>query len=123
MTPAALAAAWSHYEMLEKRMDKTTPSPKRPTCLPLLRPAGERVAIPYEGRQLFGNLRKPLGNANAPIAVMCMGLDSAKEEMDDYENRFLRRPSPASSSARRSSSIFLRRFEEPPRSRAFFAIS
>ncbi len=60
-------------------------------ALPLLRPPGERVEIPYEGKRLYGNLRKPAGVANAPIVVMCMGLDSAKEEMDDYENRFLRR--------------------------------
>ena len=63
----------------------------RNKALPLLRPPGERVAIPYEGKTLYGNLRKPAGVAKAPIAVMCMGLDSAKEEMDDYENRFLAR--------------------------------
>jgi len=63
----------------------------RNKALPLLDPPGERVAIPYEGKQLYGNLRKPTGVARAPIVVMCMGLDSAKEEMDDYENRFLKR--------------------------------
>ena len=60
-------------------------------ALPHLRPPGERVEIPYEGRTLYGNLRKPAGAAHPPIVVMCMGLDSAKEEMDDYENRFLKR--------------------------------
>jgi 2,6-dihydroxypseudooxynicotine hydrolase len=63
----------------------------RNRALPHLQPPGERVAIPYEGRQLYGNLRKPAGVARAPIVVMCMGLDSAKEEMDDYEDRFLQR--------------------------------
>ena len=63
----------------------------RNKALPLLNPPGERVAIPYEGKQLYGNLRKPAGAAKAPVVVMCMGLDSAKEEMDDYETRFLRR--------------------------------
>src|SRR6266704_1442813 len=69
----------------------------RNKALPHLDPPGERVAIPYEGRQLYGNLRKPTaktsnaGAAKPPIVVMCMGLDSAKEEMDDYENRFLAR--------------------------------
>jgi 2,6-dihydroxypseudooxynicotine hydrolase len=63
----------------------------RNKALPLLRPPGERVAIPYEGRHLYGNLRKPLGVHRPPVVVMCMGLDSAKEEMDDYENRFLKR--------------------------------
>jgi 2,6-dihydroxypseudooxynicotine hydrolase len=63
----------------------------RNKALPLLDPPGERVAIPYEGKKLYGNLRKPAGMTKAPIVVMCMGLDSAKEEMDDYENRFLQR--------------------------------
>ena len=63
----------------------------RNKALPHLQPPGERVAIPYEGKKLYGNLRKPTGIAKPPIVVMCMGLDSAKEEMDDYENRFLKR--------------------------------
>jgi 2,6-dihydroxypseudooxynicotine hydrolase len=63
----------------------------RNKALPLLDPPGERVAIPYEGKHLYGNLRKPRGVAKPPVVVMCMGLDSAKEEMDDYERRFLRR--------------------------------
>ena len=63
----------------------------RNKALPLLNPPGERVAIPYEGKKLYGNLRKPAGVARPPIVVMCMGLDSTKEEMDDYENRFLMR--------------------------------
>ncbi|HYC45545.1 MAG TPA: alpha/beta fold hydrolase [Burkholderiales bacterium] len=63
----------------------------RNKALPYLRPPGERVAIPYEGKHLYGNLRKPAGDARPPVVVMCMGLDSAKEEMDDYENRFLAR--------------------------------
>ena len=63
----------------------------RNKALPYLDPPGERVAIPYEGKSLYGNLRKPKGAAKPPIVVMCMGLDSAKEEMDDYENRFLAR--------------------------------
>ena len=63
----------------------------RNKALPYLRPPGERVEIPYEGKRLYGILRKPAEAAKPPIAVMCMGLDSTKEEMDDYENRFLRR--------------------------------
>src|SRR5256885_4523286 len=63
----------------------------RNKALPHLQRPGERAAIPYEGRQLYGNLRNPAGAARPPIVVMCMGLDSAKEEMDDYENRFLKR--------------------------------
>jgi len=63
----------------------------RNKALPFLQPPGERVAIPYEGKHLYGNLRKPIGSGKAPVVVMCMGLDSAKEEMDDYETRFLQR--------------------------------
>ena len=63
----------------------------RNRALPLIDPPGERVAVAYEGKFLYGNLRKPVGVARPPVVVMCMGLDSAKEEMDDYENRFLAR--------------------------------
>jgi dienelactone hydrolase len=63
----------------------------RNRALPHLQPPGERVAIPYEGKQLYGNLRKPAATQRPAVVVMCMGLDSAKEEMDDYENRFLKR--------------------------------
>lgn len=61
----------------------------RNLALPHLTHPGERVAIPYQGKLLYGNLRKPTGVTRPPVVVMCMGLDSAKEEMDDYENRFL----------------------------------
>lgn len=63
----------------------------RNRALPHLDPAGERVEIPYEGGRLFGNLRKPRGVARPPVVVMCMGLDSAKEEMDSNEQCFLAR--------------------------------
>ena len=63
----------------------------RNKALPLIDPPGERVAIPYEGKHLYGILRKPRGAAKPPVVVMCMGLDSTKEEMDDYERRFLKR--------------------------------
>jgi dipeptidyl aminopeptidase/acylaminoacyl peptidase len=63
----------------------------RNAALPHLEPPGERVAIPYEGTTLYGNLRKPRGSNRPPIVVMCMGLDSAKEEMDAYESGFLAR--------------------------------
>lgn len=60
-------------------------------ALPLLDPPGERVAIPYEGSVLYGNLRRPRGAVRPPVVVMCMGLDSAKEEMGAYESLFLAR--------------------------------
>jgi dipeptidyl aminopeptidase/acylaminoacyl peptidase len=63
----------------------------RNAALPHLEPAGERVSIAYEGTTLYGNLRKPRGSSRPPIVIMCMGLDSAKEEMDAYESVFLAR--------------------------------
>jgi dienelactone hydrolase len=66
----------------------------RNRALPCLSPSGARVEIPYEGTRLIGILRKPAGasaDRPPPVVVMCMGLDSAKEEMDAYENVFLAR--------------------------------
>jgi dienelactone hydrolase len=63
----------------------------RQLALPYLEPPGERVAIPYQGKTLYGILRKPAGAARPPVLIMCVGLDSTKEEMDVYENIFLRR--------------------------------
>lgn len=63
----------------------------RKLALPHLRPAGEYVRIPFEGKSFAGILRRPSGVLRPPIVVMCMGLDSAKEEMDSYESLFLAR--------------------------------
>ena len=63
----------------------------RTLALPLIDPPGERVLVPYEGKHLAGILRKPAGAARPPVVVMCMGLDSTKEEMDNNETVFLAR--------------------------------
>src|SRR4051812_12025263 len=63
----------------------------RNLALPHLDPPGERVAIAYEGRTLYGILRKPDGIERAAVVIMCVGLDSTKEELDVYENIFLER--------------------------------
>lgn len=63
----------------------------RRLALPYLRPPGERLEIPYEGKRLFGILRKPPGVARPPVVVMACGLDSAKEETGAYEQPFLAR--------------------------------
>jgi 2,6-dihydroxypseudooxynicotine hydrolase len=95
MTRAALCYHFSKfvfvvdYEQMKQAHRKAVEC--RNLALPLIAPAGERVAIPYEGKQLFGNLRKPAGIARPPVVVMCMGLDSAKEEMDSNESVFLAR--------------------------------
>jgi len=63
----------------------------RQAALPYLRPPGERVAIPYQGKTLAGILRKPIGVEKPPVVVMAVGLDSTKEEGEAYENPFLAR--------------------------------
>ena len=63
----------------------------RQLALPYLTPPGERVAIPFEGKHLYGILRKPAGVEKPPIMIMCCGLDSAKEETEAYEAPFLAR--------------------------------
>jgi len=63
----------------------------RQAALPHLRPPGERVEIPYQGKTLAGILRKPAGVERPPVVVMAVGLDSTKEETDAYELPFLAR--------------------------------
>ncbi|HEV7390996.1 MAG TPA: alpha/beta fold hydrolase, partial [Burkholderiales bacterium] len=63
----------------------------RNLALPHLDPPGERLAIPYEGKTLYGVLRKPDDIECAAVVIMCVGLDSTKEELDVYENIFLER--------------------------------
>ena len=63
----------------------------RQLALPLLPYPGVRVDMPYQGMTLAGILRKPAGNAPHPVVIMCVGLDSTKEELEVYENIFLAR--------------------------------
>jgi Dipeptidyl aminopeptidases/acylaminoacyl-peptidases len=63
----------------------------RALALPHLDPPGTRVAISYESRELYGILRRPRGPQRAAVVIMCVGLDSTKEELDVYENIFLER--------------------------------
>ena len=59
-------------------------------ALPFIRPAGERVAIPFSGKAMYAVLRKP--NAEKPpVLIMAPGLDSTKEELHAYEEPFLAR--------------------------------
>ena len=58
----------------------------------LARPAGQPVAIPYEGGELRAILRLPAnGRVPCPVLVMVPGLDSTKEEIHAYEEPFLAR--------------------------------
>ena len=61
-------------------------------ALPFIRPAGERVEIPYSGTSLTGILRKPSSEPTpTPVLIMAPGLDSTKEELHAYEEPFLAR--------------------------------
>jgi 2,6-dihydroxypseudooxynicotine hydrolase len=55
-------------------------------ALPLIRPPGERVEIPFEGKTLKAVLR-----GAGPVLIMAPGLDSTKEELHAYEEPFLAR--------------------------------
>src|SRR5205823_4620103 len=63
----------------------------RRLAAPHLRPPGERVEIPYQGKFLAGILRKPEAVERPPALVFACGLDSCKEEIDAYEQPFLAR--------------------------------
>jgi 2,6-dihydroxypseudooxynicotine hydrolase len=63
----------------------------RTLALPHLVPPGERIEIPYEGKALAGNLRKPAGVARPPVVVIISGMDSCKEEQHGLEQSFLER--------------------------------
>jgi 2,6-dihydroxypseudooxynicotine hydrolase len=64
----------------------------RTVALPLLSPTGERVEIPYQGKALAGNLRKPVGApGRAPVVAIISGMDSCKEEQHGLEQAFLER--------------------------------
>ena len=63
----------------------------RKLALPHLRPSGEYIRIPFGAHSFAAVLRRPEGVMRPPVVVMCMGLDSAKEEMDSYEALFLGR--------------------------------
>src|SRR5215475_13914355 len=63
----------------------------RNLALPHIDPPGERVAIPFEGKTLYGILRKPAGIPKPPLLIMAVGLDSAKEETEAYERPYLAR--------------------------------
>jgi dipeptidyl aminopeptidase/acylaminoacyl peptidase len=59
-------------------------------ALAFMKPPGERVEIPFEGKTLKGILRKP-NSPKPPVVVMAPGLDSTKEELHAYEEPFLAR--------------------------------
>jgi 2,6-dihydroxypseudooxynicotine hydrolase len=61
------------------------------SALPLIRPPGTYVSIPFGGKSLKAVLRLPEGGENPPVLIMAPGLDSTKEEIHAYEEPFLAR--------------------------------
>src|SRR2546423_861457 len=62
----------------------------RNKALPHLDPPGERVAIPYEGRQLYGNLRKPTAPRAAAFERRiraCVALSGPFQRSADFTGR------------------------------------
>jgi 2,6-dihydroxypseudooxynicotine hydrolase len=60
-------------------------------ALPHLDPPGERLEIPFEGRFIPANLRRPKVGGRSPLVLVVPGLDSSKEELFAIEEEFLRR--------------------------------
>jgi 2,6-dihydroxypseudooxynicotine hydrolase len=95
LTRAALCYHFGKFMFVHK-MDEMRRAHERVVecrnlALPHLDPPGERVAIAYESRALYGILRKPAGIERPAVIIMCVGLDSTKEELDVYESLFLER--------------------------------
>jgi 2,6-dihydroxypseudooxynicotine hydrolase len=57
----------------------------------LLDPTAERIEVPFEGGEMVGNLRRPLGADHPPLVLLLPGLDSTKEEFFRWEDVFLMR--------------------------------
>src|SRR5207248_5840286 len=58
-------------------------------ALPHLAPPAERLEIPFEGRIVPANLRRPAGLDRPPLVLLVPGLDSSKEELYAIEQDFL----------------------------------
>ncbi|MEN3352728.1 MAG: hypothetical protein V7640_886 [Betaproteobacteria bacterium] len=95
LTRAALCYHFGKFMFVHKIEEMRRAHEKVVECrnlaLPHLDPPGERVAIPYEGKTLYGVLRKQDDIECAAVVIMCVGLDSTKEELDVYENIFVER--------------------------------
>lgn len=94
-TRAAVCYHFAKFVFVEDMIQMKAAHMKAVNCrnkaLPYLQPKGERVDIPFDGTYFRGILRKPADIEKPPIVIMCMGLDSAKEETDAYEQPFLAR--------------------------------
>ncbi len=98
-TEAFQRAAWSYhlgkflwFEDLDLHLEMNDLVAAMYTrALPHLDPPGERLAIPFEGTTIPGNLRRPRDVTRPPVVLLVPGLDSVKEELFAMEQDFLRR--------------------------------
>jgi len=60
-------------------------------ALPMMRPPGVHVTIPFGNQSFKAVLRLPAGAKRPPVLIMAPGLDSTKEEIHAYEEPFLAR--------------------------------
>jgi dipeptidyl aminopeptidase/acylaminoacyl peptidase len=58
---------------------------------PLLLPPAEPFAVPFDGTELPGYLRRPAGAEPVGLVVLIPGLESTKEQFTTYEPYFLER--------------------------------
>lgn len=95
LTTAAVCYHFGKFLFCEYPDEMRTAHMKAVECrtlaLPHLRPPGERAEIPYEGKHLYANLRKPAGSDRPPVVILVPGMDSTKEEFHNSEQLFLDR--------------------------------
>jgi len=99
LTTAALLYHFAKFMAVEFLDDMRATHMRAVEChrlaLPFMRPPGERVAIPFEGHKIVGNLRKPPntndGFENPPVVILLPGLEATKEEIFGYCDGFLDR--------------------------------
>ena len=95
LTTAALIYHFAKFMAVQFPEEMRATHAKAVEChrlaLPHMDPPGERVAIPFEGHRLFGNLRKPKGVQKPPVIIMVPGLEATKEEIFGYAPAFLAR--------------------------------
>lgn len=72
-----------------KAAEKSVEAMRR--ALRFLDPSAERIQIPFEGKHLVGNLRRPSDLEIPSVVLLLPGLDSTKEEFFRWENVFLER--------------------------------
>ncbi|MDH5750561.1 MAG: alpha/beta hydrolase [Rhodospirillales bacterium] len=95
LTTAAACYHFAKFLFCEYPDEMKTAHKKAVECRTLalhhLAPPGERLEIPFEGKHLFANLRRPSGADRPPVVLLIPGMDSTKEEFHYAEQFYLER--------------------------------